>query len=286
MALAVGGCGSSGSSGGGNPGDPVASAAAASTSSPGFKMNFTLQMNTPALPSTITATGNGTFDTKDHAGALTMTMQFPNMPQITQALGGSSFTIQELINRLTIYMKFPPALASRMPGGKPWMKIDLAKAAASQGISGLGSLTSNPASSDPSQFLNYLRGSGSFTKVGTEQVAGFSTTHYRGSIDLDKAISHYPSSEQATARQAISKLESALHSKSLPVDVWVDSKQLVRKMSFAMNVSTQGTALSMNMAMVIPEYGPEAAPSLPPADQVFDLTGLTTGAGGGSSSGG
>ena len=78
------------------------------------------------------------------------------------------------------------AFNGRLPGGRSWMRIDLAKAASQKGFD-LAALGTNGPSQDPSQVLDYLRGAGRATKVGTETVRGIKTTHYRVTVDLQQA---------------------------------------------------------------------------------------------------
>ncbi len=279
-ALAISGCGSS-------VVDPVAKAATTSNSVPGFRANIIMEMESAALPTGITATGTGSFDVRDHAGAMNLAMQLPNSPQITQALGSSTLNLEERIRQLTIYMKMPATLSSKLPGGKPWWKLNLAQAAAAQGLSGLSSLTSNPAGGDPSQFLQYMRGAGKVTKLGSAQIAGFRTTHYHVLVNLDKVATKLPSSDRTAVNQTIKKLETMLGSHQLPVDVWIDGNNLIRRMQMRMSLApASGQALTMSLQMTIPQYGAQPEPSVPPASQVSDLTSLAGAASAGSSSSG
>jgi hypothetical protein len=273
-ALTVAGCGGSASS----VIDPVAQAATASTGTPGYRMNLSLSLSSSALPSPITATGVGFFDVRDHAGSVTLEMNLGNSPQVIQALGGSTLHIEELIKGLTIYMKLPAAITSKVPafGAKPWVKIDIAKAASAAGLPGVSSLANNPASSDPSQFLQYLRAvSGKVSKVGTDNVNGVHTTHYRAEVSLDHVPDAVAPALRQSARQSISALEKMTNLRLLPTDVWVDGQHLVRRLqiSFGENLSG-GPTVTTSIRIDIPEYGPQPAPALPPADQVTDLTTL------------
>jgi len=273
ISLAISGCGSSSVS---NALDPVAQAASASTSTAGYRMNLSMQMTSPALPGGITASGTGSFDVRDHAGAFNLRMTLPDVPQLTQVLGSNGLSIQEILSGMVVYVRMPQALASKLPAGKPWVKIDVAKQAASMGMPGLQSLTSSPFSSDPSQLLQYLRSvSGGVTKVGTATVAGFHTTEYKGTVDLSKVADKVPTTNRAAIRQTIQQMENLTHVKSLPVEVWIDNSHLVRKMALQMNI-TEPTGMSLGMAMqlVIPVYGPQPRPVPPPASQVNDLSAL------------
>lgn len=279
-ALVVAGCGSSSSSsssssGGGGSGDAVAVAAAASTTAPGYQMKMAMTISSSALPSPITATGTGAFNVQDRSGSFNLTMNLGNEPQVTQALGSSTLDLQEIIKAPVVYVKLPAALASKIPGGKPWLKVDVSKAASSSGVPGLSSLAGSPGSNDPSQLLQYLRAvSGSISNQGSEQVGGVQTTHYRATISLDKVPDALPAAQRKAARQGIAALESVTHLHALPVDVWVDGHHLVRRMQMTFTSSAQGQNINTAITIEIPEYGPQPSPTLPPSDQVGDAGAL------------
>lgn len=267
-ALVASGCGA------GNVVDPVAQAATSSNAAPGYRMHMTVQVSAPALPHPFTTTGSGSFDTRDHVGSASMNVNLGNSPQVTKALGGSTLHMQELIDKQVIYIKLPAALARRIPGGKPWLKLNLAAVLAAHGMPGLGSLQSGPGSSDPSQTLQYLRASsGHLTTVGTEPVDGFQTTHYKATIQLDRVANRAPAQQRAAVRQSIAALEKMTGLHQLPVDVWIDGHHLVRRMrmAYTMKLPT-GQALNLQMKLDIPQYGPQPVPTFPPAGQTTDLT--------------
>jgi hypothetical protein len=283
-ALTAAGCGSSsGSSNSANPvvsGDPVAQAAVASAGAPGYKMSMTMKMSGASLPTTMNVTGQGSFDTRDHSGTFSIDLPLGSIPGGAAAFGGNTLHMNEVIKGLTVYVQLPAALASKLPGGKQWMKIDLSQAASAAGIPGLGSLASNPASSDPSQLLQYLRAAGSVKSIGSETVNGVSTTHYSATINLDKVPSSIPSaSQQSSARQAIAGLEKVTGLHSIPVEVWIDSSHQVRRlnMAFTENLPT-GTSIHLQMVEDITGYGPQPQAQPPSADQVLDATALISAA--------
>lgn len=272
-AVALGGCGASNAAQ--NVVDPVAKAATVSNQSAGMRMLLSMQVGAAALPAPITATGSGAFDTVGRTGSFNLAMDFGSIPRVAQALGSSTLQLEEITHGLDVYVKVPPALAGSMGlHGKQWAKINLASAAQSAGIPGLSSLTSNPASSNPSQFLRYLRAtSGGVTKVRTESVDGFETSHYRAQIQLDRVPDTFSPASRSQARQTISALEQVGHIHVLPVNVWIDGQHLVRRMAFTINETVSGQSLSLALRIDIPEYGPQPAPQLPPASQVADVTG-------------
>lgn len=264
--------------GGGSTFDPIARAAELSTDSSGYLMRFTLQFSSSALPAPITATGTGRFDRPARSGSIRFNMDLSSIPQASAALGGGQLQLQEILSGTTIYIKLPGALAGRIPGasGKPWFKLDLVKAGAASGIPGIGSLLNNPTSTDPSQLLQYLRAtSGSVTSLGTTQVNGITTTGYRAEVNLDKVPDALPAADQAQAKQAIAGIEKSTGLHQIPVEVWIDGQNLVRRMQVSFNASLPtGQNLDIRINADILHYGPQPPPVLPPADQVTDLTSL------------
>ena len=274
--LALAGCGSSSSTN--LSSNQVVRAAYLSTNSSGYQMRFALQVGSAALPQPVTGVGSGTVDVPDHAGAVVLNMNLGSSPQITQVLGSSTFRIEEIIKGTTVYVKLPAAITSKVPSlsAKPWLKVDLAKVASSAGIPGLSSLVNNPTSSDPSQFLQYLRAAGgTVTKEGTAVVNGFQTTKYHATISLDKVPDALPSASRASAQSAISAIESKTNLHTVPVDVWIDDHNLVRRMSLSLAETANGQSVNTAITVDIVKYGPQPQPPAPPASQVSDISSLT-----------
>lgn len=280
IAVGIAACGGSGSSS--SASNQVERAAFVSTSTSGYQMRFGMLLSSSALPQPIKAVGSGRFSIPQHSGAITLAMDFSGIPQVSQVLGSSTLVMRELISGTTVYIRLPDALTGKVPSlnGKPWVKVDLAQAAASAGVPGIGSLVNNPASSDPSQFLNYLRAAGTVTKVGSETVNGISTTHYRAVIDLDKVAGTLPSAQRTEAQGAIAGLEKLTNLHQIPVGVWIDGQNLVRRirMTFHEALST-GQSVGTTINVDITGYGPQAPPVLPSPDQVTDAGSLTGAAG-------
>jgi hypothetical protein len=204
---------------------------------------------------------------------MTVDMNLGSTPLVAQLLGGSTLHVRELIAGLVVYVKLPPVLVDKLPGAKPWLEVDIAKAAAAAGVPGVSSLGENPAASDPSQMLQYLRGaSGHLTNLGSASVDGFQTTHYRAVVDLDRVPNLVPAASRNAARQSISALESLTHLHQIPIDVWVDGQHLVRKEQLSYSVSADGQSLRMQTTVNVPDYGPQPAPALPASSQVTNLS--------------
>ncbi len=227
---------------------------------------------------TITITGEGAFDYAGRQGAFTF-----NIPAIAGIQLGQ---IDAVSTGSTIYQKFPPQLASLL-GGKPWVKIDLNQLGQGAGID-FDSI-SQASSGDPTQALQFLRGSGAdMVEVGKEQVRGEPVTHYRGTIDLNKAAAAAPPEQQPTYQKL-----AQLYGQPLPVEVWIDGDSRVRKVTTAVDLaklSLPSEATAGAPAEVKPtgtltsttelfDFGTPVNVTVPPADQVTDLAQLMAAAG-------
>jgi hypothetical protein len=261
-------------SGGGALTDPVAQAATVSSGAAGYKENMTMAASVDGIP--FSAAGSGVVDLSDHAVSMTMGIDLSQIPQAAQVLGGSS-TMQMgmILVGGEFYMKFPPALASRIPsfGSKPWLKIDLSKLT---GVPGMSSLMSNPAMSDPTQVLRYLLAEADSVKnEGEQTVDGLQTTHYRIDLALDRVPHYVPTADRAQLQQALSRLEQTTQLHELPADVWVDAHHLIRRVVIGLDLHMPtGPVMRSTITENLTDYGPQATPTPPPADQVQDMTSL------------
>jgi hypothetical protein len=250
--------------------DPLAKAADTSTSAPGFKMLMTMAVGTSAEPDLLTGHGSGAFDTRGHRGGLSMVMNIPTESGSTQ-----SIKINEVLNGQTIYMQLPSSLESTLGAlGKKWISIDLSKVS---GIPGLSSLASNPASSNPGEMLQYLKAASSgITNEGRHVVDGFSTTEYHANLQLSKIPNAVPASERAAAQTAMAQIQKLTRISQMPVSVWIDKHQLVRRMAINLTLSAEGQTINEDITIDLPEYGPQQPPAIPPASQVAPASSLNT----------
>jgi hypothetical protein len=185
------------------------------------------------------------------------------------ATSGLSGSIEERLLDKVLYMKLPAA-ASTVTGGKPWVKIDTASLGTSSGT--LGSLNQNPAN-----ILGSLRSvSSSVTTVGSEDIRGVKTTHYRANIDLAKAAAA-SGSKSGLDPATITEYKKMLGSTSLPADVYLDSQGLPARFGFTIKPAAGSTAASalssLSVAIDFYNYGKANTASIvaPPASEVGTL---------------
>jgi hypothetical protein len=239
--------------------DPVAQAATTTAHAPGYRMSVSTVATT--AQTTVHGTMNGVIDTVRHTGAFTT----------RETVGGHAVSIVERLSGTTVYMKLPnqPALDS-VTGGKPWLKLDFSRALGAFGLGGLTTQSSNPA-----QFIDYLRAVGAkHTRVGSATIDGVQTTHYRVVINLDNYPKLFPASRRAAAARGVSTLETAIGSHTMPMDAWIDSRNLLRRMSLSFGECVQSQRVTLAMIMNLSDYGQQRVPAAPAPSDAYDLTPL------------
>jgi len=290
LALAAAGCGSS--SGSGIPAPPaaqngarfLASAATKSTATPSMKTDLTVTMLSSQLPGgRMEMTATGALDNQNHRMSMRLDMS-KLVSQLGSAMPGamgsaSDWVGQEVADfsngRAVMYLNMP-VLANVMPGGKPWIEIDLAAVGKQAGID-LSQFTQ--LGSDPSQMVDWLRTvSGDVTTVGTEQIDGVDTTHYRANVDLSKYPDLVPADQREAVRKAIDQLTKSAHLSSFPVHVWVDGNGLVRQLRAVLTETIQGQTMNVVTAVRFYDFGAPVDVQIPSDDQVTDISALAGGA--------
>jgi hypothetical protein len=289
LALVAAGCGSSSTSG--IPAPPaaeggarfLASAATRSTATPSMKTDLTVTMLSSQLPAgRIQMTATGALDNASHR----MNMRIDMSKLVSQlgaagALGSGNDWVGEEVGdfgdgRAIIYMRLP-ALTRVMPGGKPWIKMDLNALGKQAGID-LSQFTQ--LGTDPSRMVDWLRTvSGDVTTVGTEKLDGIDTTHYRATVDLSKYPDLVPPDQREAVQRAVDQLTKAAHLSSFPVHVWVDEDGLVRQVRAVLTETIQGQTVNVVTTERFYDFGAPVDIQLPAESQVTDISTLAGSAG-------
>ena len=243
LALLVGGCGGSGTSRGGAPLDVVRAAGDKVVGAGSSR--FLLTSLTTVGPQKVTFTGDGAFDYAGRTGTLDLKLD---------AAGGRGGDIQERITGGNLYLSLPT-----MPG------IFYKLALSDVGGTSLGSST------DPSASFAALKGAATgVTKVGIEQVRGASTTHYKGTIDVKRAL------DQATglSKQVLEKGLASSGLTSLPFEAYVDDQGRLRKYIQVIEVpgsaKTGGKPIDASTTVELYDFGTKVDVQVPAADKTKD----------------
>jgi hypothetical protein len=216
----------------------------------------------------------GSFAPNKNQGTMMMTMQAP------AAGGGPATPMRVVIANGTIYEQLPPLLASRIPGGRPWLSLKLNQLNTLNQLPGLYSfIKESLIFDDPSQYLDFLSAAtaGSVKKLGHASVNGVRTTHYRTAIDVSKLPTATPSSERQAAAQLVSVLKSRLHTRAMPVDVYVDRASLIRRLQTTLRGNYAGHPVSLAITENITRYGSQPVATIPSPASTTNLLSLVHG---------
>jgi hypothetical protein len=204
-------------------------------------------------------TGDGEFDFDDTKGHYTL-----DLSDLGGQLGlPGSVTGDVLRDGDVVYLNFP-LLGILFPNVKEWIKLELGSDSQLAGFD-LGRFAEVV---DPSLYLSYLEAAtGEADEVGSEDVGGVQTTHYKTEIDLEQARDTAPESQRSTIDALI-----ASGTETLPADVWIDQDGLVRKLMF--EYSGSGGVGVSSVSMELSDFGVGVALDLPSADEVTDVSAL------------
>jgi len=155
-------------------------------------------------------------------------------------------------------------LASELPEGKQWIKLDVSKLGKSAGLD-VGKLLSAGGQVQPTDLLSTLQSAGARVhKLGSATIGGAATTQYRVTIDMAKLLQ-----SKGLTNPLLSG--AAAQMKTLTENVWIGEDGLVRRIALRYGLPVAGSP-TMTMAMDIYDYGARVDIAAPPSDQVFDAT--------------
>ena len=155
-----------------------------------------------------------------------------------------------------------------LPAGKSWIKMDLARLLGPGAMSAAGSATAN----DPGDLLAQLKAASAsgLRNLGTADVDGAQTTHYRMTVDIAKAAAKMAAAPDATPLTKATAAREA-HMAPAPVDLWVDAHNLIHPFRMTMHPSSTTT---MTETMTLSDFGVPVSIQPPPAAATVDATSL------------
>ncbi len=209
----------------------------AQTSAAADSASFSLEANVtvPGIDKELAFSAEGAFDTPakrsqmsvDLSSVADLMKSFASSfgGKVTGDLGSPDDWKLEVIQDGDIAYVHFPLLANKLPAGKTWLKGDaktLSRADAGQ-LKQFGSL----AGTDPRDVFGLLEAvSGSIESVGTDEIRGVETSHYRATIDTTKVERLIPEAQ----RQRLGGLGQSGRAE-IPIDVWIDADQRIRKLA-------------------------------------------------------
>ncbi len=132
--------------------------------------------------------------------------------------------------------------------------------------------TSFGAQADPTSGLDQLKGaSEDVTEVGKETIRGTETTHYTGTLDLQKAATNAEGSAKALIEKNLAKLTET----KVPFDAYLDDEGRMRKFSQTLKAKDPKVgAVESVVTIELFDFGTEVKVVAPPAAEVRDGTAL------------
>lgn len=213
--------------------------------------------------------------------AVTTTMQMPGMSASFTETGAFDFArsrgmvsaqypvrIREIFIPPKAYIKIPGGVSGPLPRGKSWIAVDA-------GISG-GPVSSllgpfGGGGADPADLLASLTAiSSGVTQLGSTTIRGVPVSGFRVDIDPAKAAARVPRWE----RPGFLEFAKTLGSGAIPVDVWVDGQDLVRRVKLSLHLpggagAPAGARLVQSTDFY--DFGVPVRVSAPPAAQIATM---------------
>ena len=247
LGLMLGGCGAGRGNTSASAVADVTQAAYVTSNGPGFKMDMTVSGDIGGEPFSLGT--SGAFEDQGRRGAMTETV--------------NGKTVATVVDLPYGYVQ----VRGKLIKGKPWVRFNLEGYTQSLGVS--GSLNT---SSEPSQWIDFLKAAGQASTVGPETLRGVPTTHYHVMVDLARLPAVVPARLRAGAEQQAALLKRISGQSNLPIDVWIDQSNLVRRYQVQVPLCFQGERTSESVSVEMYDYGTQSVPAPPPLSEVTDLS--------------
>ena len=253
LAPAACGEGSDGSDGGGRAASEELSAAATATQEAGTA-GVEFEQVSDVQGQQLTSSSIGVVDFQSGDSEATVSVSLPGQP---------AQEVDLLTKGSVAYME--AGALPGLPSNARWLRIDLAKAGEQLGFD-IEALRQNGASQ-----LAYLTESSDAEEVGTESVRDVDTTHYRFTTNLADLAANGPE-ELRSSYKSVMDLTGL---KTIPTEVWVDGDDLVRRLSFEVEIEQGGQQIAQATTIEYFDFGTEVDVQGPPSKEVVDISELS-----------
>jgi hypothetical protein len=193
-----------------------------------------------------------------------------------------AFVMREIVDGTTSYVKIDMGLDTGGMGLDKWVKIDLATMSGGGGGVGgaLGGSVSGGLNGStglgggPDGLLESLKGAGAtVAETGTDTIDGVAVTVYEGEIDPNAAVAAAAPDKVDQVRDALGQLGMT---SPIPFTAWVDDQGLVRRMDMKVAVDRGSATVQMTMRVEFSDFGAPITITPPPADEVLDMSNLSS----------
>jgi hypothetical protein len=198
---------------------------------------------------------------------------------VADAQGNGSFSLNAagqsvdmVIDNGVLYLKLPTASTAPLNVTTPWVSLNLSTLTQAKLGESYQQLVSD-GQQGPTTSLALLEtaSSSGVHKVGTTTLYGSSTTEYKTTIDLNKVAS---ASGKPALAPAIEKLESEYHLSLIPVTVWLDGQNRVRRLVENVNIPSAASHPSASAVITVDltAFDVPVTVTPPAAGQFTDIT--------------
>jgi hypothetical protein len=152
-----------------------------------------------------------------------------------------------------------------------WLLVDLASD--DPAVVPFLSLTSGQ--NDSSLTLYFLYGAEApVEEVGDETINGIATTHYRTTVDLNKAVDEAPEAATESLLDNIAGLRTGGVEQVLDADVWIGDDGLVHRVDYEYTVGRAGGGGTMDVSNELSDFGDPLELGIPDEEDVVNIEDL------------
>lgn len=199
-------------------------------------------------------TGTGVEDARGRSGHFNLTA--PGVGEMEMIADG-----------FTLYMRMDQLQAAV---GKEWIKMDLTRIGDELGIDmdSVGQIGQGA-----SEQLGWLRAaSDGVSEHGTDTVVGVEATHYSATVDLRRYPDLAPEGRREVVRESVERLIELTGESEIPMDVWIDGDQRVRRIEWEQTIREAGGAVHTETVVEYVRFGVPLDIDVP--DDYVDVTEL------------
>ena len=200
----------------------------------------------------VAMTGGGVEDARGRRGHFNLTA--PGFGELEMVADG-----------FTLYVRMDELRAAV---GKEWIKMDLTRIGDELGIDmeSVGQIGQGAA-----EQLGWLKAaSDGVSEHGTDTVVGVEATHYSATVDLRRYPDLAPEGQREVVRKSVERLIELTGQSEVPMDVWIDADQRVRRIEWEQTEHAAGTDVRTEMVIEYIRFGVPFDIDIP--DDYLDVT--------------
>lgn len=157
--------------------------------------------------------------------------------------------------------------AAKEMDGKSWIKFPAS--GLGKGPKPSGTSMSAQANNNPADQSTLLTGSDDLKKVGSEKVEGVETTHYKGTVTLDRLRELMKDEDAATKKRREKSLKQYedMGVDKLTMDLWIDGEDHTKQF----RARGKGDKGPLDMTITFVDYNKPVTITAPPKSEVMDI---------------